>query len=171
MLKLLAQPDTLVAVSLVFGKHLIDLSHLDASLDLVHLKLTFVKLATLLSNRTLVAVDELLSLLMCLIGHISWSCSASRHLSHTHLLRLNRRMEHLLLLLVVRGKGIALRESSPVHVFEKFVFLNELVFQHVQLCVYLSVLVFEAIDLNLGVNVLLVEIFSRLERNSWHFPA
>ena len=67
LLEVLSQPDALLSVRLVLHEHLIDLGHFDTSLDLLDLDIALVKLAALLADRPLVAIDELVRLGMLLL--------------------------------------------------------------------------------------------------------
>ena len=62
VLKAFTKSDALLAVVFVLYEHLVDLSHLHAALDLLNLEVTLVQLSTLLPDRPLVAVNELLCL-------------------------------------------------------------------------------------------------------------
>ena len=57
MFQLFTQSDTLVAIGFVLHKDLVDLGHLDASLYLLNLQVSLVKLFALLANGALVTVN------------------------------------------------------------------------------------------------------------------
>lgn len=62
-----------------------------------------------------------------------------------------------------------LREGSFVHIFEKLIFLHELVFEDLELRIDLPILIRQAIDMNLRVHILLVQILTRLQGYLWDF--
>lgn len=119
--------------------------------------------------------------MVLLVAHLGSSIGLETR--HTHLMCLGRRMEDLLLRLllllmssgsrinVVARDSLALGKGCSVHILEQLVFLNELVLQHRKLSVDLAVLVLEAVDLNLCVHVLLIKIFAGLECHLWHLSA
>ena len=144
LLKLLAQSLALRAVGFTFNKQLIDLSHLNRSLDLINLQIALVQLTTLLPDCALITVNQLLGISMllligqrCLVAilrvnsvraFLSWA-HACEHCIVSKLWLLDW-MEHLLLLCAGGAHRLCLRESSSIHVFEKFVLLCELVLKH-----------------------------------------
>ena len=67
LLEVLSQPDALLSVRLILDEHLIDLGHLDTAFDLLDFDIALVKLAALLADRALVAIDELVRLGMLLL--------------------------------------------------------------------------------------------------------
>ena len=56
------------------------------------------------------------------------------------------------------GRGC---EGDAVHVLKKFVFLDKLVFEHLELHIDLLILILEAINLDLRQHILLIEVFAR----------
>ena len=66
-LEVLSQPDALAPIRLVFNQHLVYLSHLDATLDLIDFDVPLLQLLGLLPNRTFVAVNQLLCLRVLLV--------------------------------------------------------------------------------------------------------
>jgi hypothetical protein len=66
-LKVFSQSDALDSIRLVFDKHLVDLSHLNTTFDRVDFDVSLLQLLSLLPNRTLVAVNQLMSLGVLLV--------------------------------------------------------------------------------------------------------
>ena len=147
---------------------MIDLCHLDGAFNLIDLKITPVQLSAHLPHGSLVAIDELLSLVMLLLR-------GGAAVQGLHLVvgielvyeggqRRLTRMESVGLWqscreLTVLGKG------DSVHILEELVLLDELVLEHLQLRIDLPILILQAIDLNLRVHILLVKVLSRLQRH------
>ena len=195
LLEVLSQPDALLSVRLILDEHLIDLGHLDTALDLLDFDIALVKLAALLADRALVAIDELLSLGMLLLtaGHRSGVHTVEALLAlstgsrpvaapHRHcMLRghgLPSRVEHVAaalrrcLTLGCVGRRLwepHLLERCLVHVLEQLILLGQLVLENDELGVDLAILIPQVVDLHLGVHVLLVEILPRLQSHRWNF--
>lgn len=196
LLEVLSQPDALLSVRLILDEHLIDLGHLDTALDLLDLDIALVKLAALLADRALVAIDELLSLGMLLLtaGHRSGVHTVEALLAlstgsrpvaapHRHcMLRghgLPSRVEHVVAAALRRCLTLGcvgrrlwephLLERCLVHVLEQFILLSQLVLENDELGVDLAILIPQVVDLHLGVHVLLVEILPRLQSHRWNF--
>ena len=195
LLEVLSQPDALLSVRLILDEHLIDLGHLDTALDLLDFDIALVKLAALLADRALVAIDELLSLGMLLLtaGHRSGVHTVEALLAlstgsrpvaapHRHcMLRghgLPSRVEHVVATALRRCLALGcvgrlwephLLERCLVHVLEQLILLSQLVLENDELGVDLAILVPQVVDLHLGVHVLLVEILSRLQSHRWNF--
>lgn len=144
------------------------MSHFDGSFDRLDLHILLVKFTRLLPDRPLVTVDQLMCLLLLLVVRLTFParrwvssvrCQTVRLLGGCQRILNLSRVEHLC---VIRGvlDRFTLRKSGTVHVFKKFVLLDELVFEDLQLCVDFAVLVAEAVDLDLCVHVLLVEVLA-----------
>ena len=142
---------------------MIDLSHLDGAFNLIDLKITLVQLSAHLPHGSLVAIDELLSLVMLLLRG-----GAPVHRLHlvVGIERVYEGGQRRLTRMESVGLGQSRRnltvlgEGDSVHVLEELVLLDELVLQHLQLRVDLPILILQAVDLNLRVHIFLVEVLS-----------